>query len=474
MIIPTILSGGAGTRLWPMSRRTFPKQFLKLASRERSLFQSAVLRLAGMAHVGHPILVCNQEHRFLIAEQVRSVGVTPGAILLEPAGRNTAPATACAALQALRTDAEGVLLVLPADHIILDEAGFRAAVARGLPAAESGHLVTFGIRPLHAETGFGYIQASEAVSLPGVHPVSRFVEKPDLDTAKEYLASGSYYWNSGIFMFRCDRFLAEMERHAPEVLAACRAAVDGATVDLDFLRLEPESFLSSPQISIDYAVMEKTNRAVVVPMEVGWSDLGSWTSLWEVGEADGEGNVVSGDVAILESTNCYLRSEDRLLAAVGLKDHVVVETSDAVLVAPMSRAQDIKEMVTHLNKTGRAEPRTHKKVFRPWGCYETINAAERFQVKRITVNPGKSLSMQMHHHRAEHWVIVKGTARVYKDEVAYLLAEDQSTYIPVGMKHRLENPGKIPLEVIEVQSGSYLEEDDIIRYDDAFNRDGDE
>ncbi|MBF0134987.1 MAG: mannose-1-phosphate guanylyltransferase/mannose-6-phosphate isomerase [Magnetococcus sp. DMHC-1] len=473
MLIPTILSGGAGTRLWPMSRQTFPKQFQNLASRDKSLFQSAVLRLAGMAQVGKPILVCNQEHRFLVAEQMRSVGITPGAILLEPSGRNTAPATTCAALQALQTDPEAILLVLPADHVILDEAGFRKAVEQGLPAAQNGHLVTFGIHPLHPETGFGYIQGGLATQSPNVFQVSRFVEKPDLETAKKYLASGNYYWNSGIFMFRGDQFLAEMDRHAPTIVSACRVAVADAGIDLDFLRLEPKAFMTSPKISIDYAVMEKTDRAVVVPMTVGWSDLGSWTSLWEVGEHDPEGNVTSGDVAILESRNCYLRSEDRLLAAVGLENHIVVETSDAVLVAPMDRAQEIKNMVVHLNKTGRAEPRIHRRVFRPWGSYETINAAERFQVKRITVNPGKSLSMQMHHHRAEHWVIVKGTARVFKENEACLLAEDESTYIPVGIKHRLENPGKIPLEVIEVQSGSYLEEDDIVRFDDEYGRDGD-
>ncbi|MBF0152203.1 MAG: mannose-1-phosphate guanylyltransferase/mannose-6-phosphate isomerase [Magnetococcales bacterium] len=470
MLIPTILSGGAGTRLWPLSRQTFPKQFLKLATLERSLFQSALLRLAGMDDVGDPVLVCNQEHRFLIAEQARAIGVTPAAILLEPAGRNTAPATVCAALLAMRVNAEAVLLVLPADHVILDETGFRSAVERGIPATRNGHLVTFGIPPLHPETGFGYIQVGEAISASGVHAVSRFVEKPDLATATKYLAAGDYCWNSGIFMFRADSFLAEIDHHAPAILKSCRVAIDRATADLDFLRLEPKAFLTSPPISIDYAVMEKTEHAVVIPMDVGWNDLGSWTSLWEMGHKDADGNVVSGDVATLESRNCYLRSEGRLLATVGLKDHVVVETSDAVLVAPLDRAQDIKEMVSCLNRSGRSEPLIHRRVFRPWGNYEVINVAERFQVKRITVNPGKSLSMQMHHHRAEHWVIVKGTARVYKDDEAYLLAEDQSTYIPVGMKHRLENPGKIPLEVIEVQSGSYLKEDDIVRYDDAFNR----
>ncbi|MBF0424476.1 MAG: mannose-1-phosphate guanylyltransferase/mannose-6-phosphate isomerase [Magnetococcales bacterium] len=466
MIIPTILSGGAGTRLWPLSRQAFPKQFLPLLTTETSLFQSAVLRLEGMPEVGNPLFVCNQEHRFLIAEQARSVGITPTAILLEPAGRNTAPATTCAALRALRVDSQAILLVLPADHIILDAAGFQAAVAYGVPAAAAGHLVTFGILPRHPETGFGYIRAGAATSIPDVFLIDRFVEKPDLATATRYLESGDYYWNSGIFMFRADAFLAEVEQHAPAILKACRTAVDKAAVDLDFLRLEAKSFLSAPNISIDYAIMEKTQAAVVVPMSVGWNDLGSWNSLWEMGEKDAQGNVISGDVVALESENCYLRSEGRLLATVGLKDHVVVETSDAVLVVPRDRSQEIRAIVDHLNRTGRAEPRIHKRVFRPWGNYEVINVAARFQVKRITVNPGQSLSLQMHHHRAEHWVVVRGTAQVHKDREIYLLTEDQSTYIPVGVKHRLENPGKIPLEVIEVQSGSYLEEDDIIRYDD--------
>ncbi|MBF0625646.1 MAG: mannose-1-phosphate guanylyltransferase/mannose-6-phosphate isomerase [Magnetococcales bacterium] len=470
MIYPTILSGGAGTRLWPLSRHAAPKQFLRLVDPEQSLFQATLVRMQGVAEVGGPILVCNGDHRFLAAEQARAAAVAPQAILLEPVARNTAPAVACAALYAQSIDPDALLLVLPSDHLIADQQAFHQAVATGARAAGAGFLVTFGIQPQGPETGYGYIQRGPSSPLPEVFRVARFVEKPDRATAEGYLATGEFYWNAGIFLFRCDRFLEELDRHAPDILAACRPAMYGAVTDLDFLRLEQAAFAASPSDSIDYAVMEKTDRAVVVPMEVGWSDVGSWSSLWEIGPPDADGNVIFGDVAVRDVRNCYLRSQDRLLAAVGLEGHVVVETGDAVLVAPMDRSQDIKDVVIQLSRSGREEHRSHQRVYRPWGSYKAIHVSERFQVKSITVNPGSALSLQMHHHRAEHWVVVKGTARVQRGDETFLLTEDQSTYIPLGTRHRLENPGRIPLELIEVQSGSYLGEDDVLRFEDRYGR----
>lgn len=465
MIVPVILSGGSGTRLWPLSRKYYPKQFIPLTG-ERTLFQYTLERLGELARQAPVLVVCNHEHRFMVAEQLRGSG--QARILLEPVGRNTAPAVAAGALEALKEDEGAILLVLPADHVIQDQAAFLAAVAQGREAAESGGLVTFGIVPTRPETGYGYIRAAKAEGV--ARPVERFVEKPDLETAREYVESGEYFWNSGMFMFRADRYLAELEEFEPAMLAACRAACAGAGRDLDFIRLDAKAFAASPSNSIDYAVMERTRSAVVVPLEAGWSDVGSWDALQELGPADERGNVAIGDVLADGSTNCYLRAESRLLATVGLHDHVVVETPDAVLVADRSRVQDVKALVDRLRREGRSECDFHRRVLRPWGSYEGIASAERFQVKRIIVEPGHRLSLQMHHHRAEHWVVVRGTARVYRGEESFLLSEDQSAYIPLGTVHRLENPGVIPLELIEVQTGSYLGEDDIVRYEDTYGR----
>lgn len=465
MIVPVILSGGSGTRLWPLSRKYYPKQFIPLTG-ERTLFQYTLERLGELARQAPVLVVCNHEHRFMVAEQLR--GHDQARILLEPVGRNTAPAVAAGALEALKDDEDAVLLVLPADHVIQDQEAFLAAVAQGREAAESGSLVTFGILPTRPETGYGYIRAGKAEG--GARPVERFVEKPDLETAREYVASGEYFWNSGMFMFRADRYLAELAEFEPAMLEACRAACAGAARDLDFIRLDAEAFAACPSNSIDYAVMERTRSAVLVPLEAGWSDVGSWDALQAVSPTDEHGNVTIGDVLADGSTDCYLRAESRLLATVGLHGHVVVETPDAVLVADRSRVQDVKALVDRLRREGRSECDFHRRVLRPWGSYEGIASAERFQVKRIIVEPGHRLSLQMHHHRAEHWVVVRGTARVYRGEESFLLSEDQSAYIPLGTVHRLENPGVIPLELIEVQTGSYLGEDDIVRYEDTYGR----
>lgn len=466
MIVPVILSGGTGSRLWPLSRDLYPKQFLPLANRH-TLLQSTLLRLAGIADLAAPVVVCNHEHRFMVAEQLRAIGAAPAAVILEPVGRNTAPAAAVAALHA---DADDLLLVLPADHVIADVAGFRRAVERVAPQAEAGRLITFGIKPDSPETGYGYIKAGDALADGSAYVVERFVEKPNTTTARGYVDSGEYYWNSGMFLFRTDRYLEELERFAPPMLAACRQALDKAHKDLDFLRLDQTAFEACPGDSIDYAVMEKTDNAVVTPLDVGWNDMGSWTALWSIGERDADGNVLHGDVLAVDARNSYLRAGRRLVAAVGVDDLVVIETTDAVLVARKDRVQEVKAVVERLKAAGRAEATTHRKVYRPWGAYETIDDEDRFQVKHITVNPGAVLSLQMHHHRAEHWVVVKGTARVTRGDEVFMLTENQSAYIPLGTRHRLENPGKIPLELIEVQSGSYLGEDDIIRYDDAYGR----
>ena len=473
MIVPVILSGGSGTRLWPLSRELYPKQLLPLVE-ERTMLQSTVTRLAGIAGLGAPLVVCNEDHRFMVAEQLRQVGSGPAAILLEPVGRNTAPAVAVAALQALKVDADPILLVLPADHVIRDAPALRAAVEAAAGLAESGRLITFGIVPTTPETGYGYIRAGESVASPDTrltaYAVAEFVEKPDLATAERYVASGDYFWNSGMFMFRASRYLEELERFVPEMVAACRDAMEGGQGDLDFIRLEAEAFGACPSDSIDYAVMERTSEAAVIPLDAGWSDVGSWSSLWEVAARDGDDNLIRGDVLNKDTRGCYLHAGSRMVAAVGLEDHVVVETADAVLVARKDRVQDVKEIVARLKAQSRTEAVLHRRVIRPWGSYESIDSAERFQVKRITVNPGATLSLQMHHHRAEHWIVVKGTARIVKGEETVLLSENQSTYIPLGVSHRLENPGKIPLELIEVQSGSYLGEDDIVRFEDSYGR----
>jgi mannose-1-phosphate guanylyltransferase/mannose-6-phosphate isomerase len=473
MIIPVILSGGAGTRLWPLSRELYPKQFLPLTG-ERSLLQQTVLRLQGLPDLAPPLVVCNEEHRFLVAEQLRAVGVAGGEILLEPAGRNTAPAVALAALRAkARGEDDALLLVLPSDHVIADPAALQRAVSAGVAAAREGGLVTFGVLPTRPETGFGYIRTGAA---PGgglsAQPVLAFVEKPDAERAAAYVASGEYLWNGGMFLFGADAYLAELERHAPAILAACRAASEDARVDMDFVRVRREPFLAAPSDSIDYAVMERTDRAMVVPLDAGWSDVGSWDALLDVQPADAHGNVISGDVLTEDVSGSLIRSEGRLVAALGVSNHIIVETADAVLVADRARAQDVKRLVERLKAERRDEPLVHRQVFRPWGSYEGLVQTERFQVKRIIVKPGASLSLQMHHHRAEHWVVVKGTASVTCGDQVRLLTEDQSTYIPLGTAHRLQNPGRIDLEIIEVQSGSYLGEDDIVRFEDHYGRSG--
>ncbi len=467
-IIPVILSGGSGTRLWPLSRESHPKQFLPLLG-DRSLLQMTWLRLRGLTGMGAPLVVANEEHRFLVAEQLRQVDAEPAALILEPVGRNTAPAIAVAALRAMADGGDPVLLVLPSDHVIADEAGFRAAIQQVLPAAEAGELVTFGIVPTAPETGYGYIKAAAAAD-GGVRRVQRFVEKPDAATAAHYLASGEYFWNSGMFAFRASRYLEELQRTRPQMVAAAREALDKASVDADFLRLDKAAFSASPSDSIDYAVMESTERAAVLPIDVGWNDVGSWSALWSVVEQDGHGNAHRGDVIARDCRNTLAMSDKRLVALIGLDDVVVVDTDDALLVARRDRVQEVKEIVTALKQAKRPQATWHRKVYRPWGSYDGIDSGERFQVKRIIVKPGASLSLQMHHHRAEHWIVVKGTARVTCGDREFLLAENESTYIPLGSKHRLENPGKQPLELIEVQSGSYLGEDDIVRFEDVYGR----
>jgi mannose-1-phosphate guanylyltransferase/mannose-6-phosphate isomerase len=466
-MIPVILSGGSGTRLWPLSREAYPKQFLPLVGKD-TMLQATWQRIAPLASAA-PMVVANEEHRFMVAEQLRQVGCVPSAILLEPVGRNTAPAIAVAALQAMREGADPLLLVLPSDHVIADATAFQAAVRQAEPAASQGRLVTFGIVPSAPETGYGYIRAGAALA-DGVRAVAQFVEKPDEATARGYVASGEYFWNSGMFLFRASVYLAELARQQPSMLAACRAALEGASRDADFVRLDKAAFAACPSDSIDYAVMEHTDAAAVLPIEVGWNDLGSWSALWEVAEQDGNGNAHHGDVLAQDCRNTLAWGHGRLLALLGLENVVVVDTADAVLVAHKDRVQDVKGIVGKLKAEGRSEPTSHRKVYRPWGSYDSIDVGGRFQVKRITVKPGASLSLQMHHHRAEHWIIVSGTGRITRGEEVFTLAENQSTYIPLGVKHRLENPGRLPLELIEVQSGSYLGEDDIVRFEDVYGR----
>ncbi|MGN6225922.1 MAG: mannose-1-phosphate guanylyltransferase/mannose-6-phosphate isomerase [Dyella sp.] len=469
MLIPLILSGGSGTRLWPVSRRNQPKQFLALAGRE-TLFQQTVARTQHLPEVQAPIVVASEDHRFLAAEQLLQSAVAGAAILLEPCARNTAPAIALGAMHALARDPDAMLLVLPADHLIGDGAQFVDAVNRAIPVAQAGWLVTFGIRPDRPETGFGYIRRAEALPEGGFR-VERFVEKPDAATAEGYVADGGYDWNSGMFLFKAARYLEELGKHAPLMLAAVRAAYASASTDLDFVRIDGELFAAVPDNSIDYAVMEKTQRAAVLPVSCGWSDIGSWSALWMAGERDGDGNLREGDTLTVDTHNSLLRSHERhLIATVGVDDLIVVTTPDATLVARRDAAQDVKKIVDQLKSSGRSEHSLHRVVQRPWGSYDSLEAGERFQVKRIVVKPGASLSLQKHHHRAEHWIVVSGTAEVTCDQKVFLLGENQSTYIPLGSTHRLRNPGKVPLELIEVQSGSYLGEDDIVRFDDVYGR----
>lgn len=468
-IYPVILTGGAGSRLWPLSREHYPKPLLPLFG-ERTLLQETVLRLSELPAVRAPVIVCNEEHRFLVAEQLQALGHQGAAILLEPEGRNTAPALTIAALYLLEKDADAVMVAMPADHVIPDKAIFQAAVERGIELANTGKLVTYGVVPTHAETGYGYIRRGDALEGGNAYRVSRFVEKPDAATAQGYVDSGEHYWNSGIFTLRADAWLAEMQQHAPAILAACEAAIATGKRDQDFCRVDKDAFLNSPSDSIDYAVMEKTDKAAVVPLDAGWSDVGAWSALWEISSRDEQGNVTQGDVLTYDVRDTLVLAQHRCVAAIGLEGAVVIETPDAVLVTHRDRSQDVKEIVSQLKKSGRDEYKFHRRVFRPWGDYEGIDSGARYQVKRLTVKPGAQLSLQLHHHRAEHWIVVKGTARVTRGEEVFILSENQSTYIPLGVKHRLENPGTIPLEIIEVQSGSYLGEDDIVRFQDVYDR----
>ena len=487
---PVILSGGAGTRLWPLSREHYPKQFLPLAGDE-TLLQETVRRVRPAdgplsdIDAAEPVVVCNEEHRFLVAEQLRQIDVVPAGIILEPVGRNTAPALTVAALHAVKEGGDAVLFVMPADHVIKDVATLHQAIETGYRLAEQDHFVTFGIVPTAPETGYGYIQRGEPLndvsphtSLLTPHALARFAEKPDAATAACYVENGQYYWNSGMFMMKASNWLAAIEHFNPEMAAACRHAYESGQADSDFYRLDTEAFTFSPSDSIDYAVMERLGqkgagaqwRGAVVPLNAGWSDVGAWGALWEVADKDEYGNVVRGDALVHDTRNTMLLADGRLVASVGVDDLVIVETADAVLVAHKNAAQDVKTIVSRLKGDGRPEHINHRCVHRPWGTYETIDIGDRYQVKRITVHPGAALSLQMHHHRAEHWVVVTGTARVTRGEEVFLVAENESTYIPLGTKHRLENPGKFPLEMVEVQSGSYLGEDDIVRFDDIYNR----
>ena len=477
MIIPVILSGGSGTRLWPLSRKLYPKQLLPLVG-EHTMLQDTLLRLKGIDGLADPLIVCNESHRFLVAEQLRNIDVDHQGIMLEPIGRNTAPAVAVAAMHLLVSDAndgvdlrDATMLVLPADHVVRDPEAFRRAVEIGAKATANGKLVTFGVVPDAPETGYGYIKmGSETPS--GARVVEKFVEKPDEATARKYVDDGSYVWNSGMFMFRVEAWLEELALLAPDMVTACRAAVTDAASDLDFVRLDVDAFTQCPSDSIDYAVMEKTERAVVVPLDAGWSDVGNWSSLHAAHDADENNNVTVGDVVLESSKGCYVHATSRMVTAVGMDDHVVVETADAVMVAPMSRSQDVKALVERLREHGRGESNLHREVFRPWGSYDSIDMGDRFQVKRLVVKPGAILSLQKHHHRAEHWIVVTGTAEITRDDEVFLLTENQSTYIPLGAVHRIANPGKVPLEIIEVQSGSYLGEDDIVRFEDTYGRVG--
>ncbi|MCA8318275.1 mannose-1-phosphate guanylyltransferase/mannose-6-phosphate isomerase [Burkholderia multivorans] len=468
---PIILCGGSGSRLWPMSRSHYPKQYLKLSG-EQTLVQQTVLRAAEVPRIAAPIVIANNEHRFLIAEQLRHTRVSPHAIVLEPFGRNTAPAIAIAAQIVLRDDSDALLLVLPSDHIVQNSQAFISAVATATDVAKGGRLVTFGIPPTEPHTGYGYIRRGKPLDAnEQVYAVDAFIEKPDREHATEFVQDDRYYWNSGMFLLNASTYLADLAQHAPDVSRQAARAFGLAQQDYDFLRIDVDAFAASPDISIDYAVMEKTERAAVVPAtNLGWSDIGSWSALADIAQPDRQGNAVSGDVYTDTVANSYIRAEHRMVAAIGVDDVVIVETADAVLVAHRDHVQNVKKVVEKLNASGRNESVIHRRVPRPWGSYESIDAGDRFRVKRIVVAPGAQLSLQMHHHRAEHWIVVKGTALVKNGEAEIILTENQSTYIPLGTPHRLTNPGKIPLELIEVQSGAYLGEDDIVRFEDAYGR----
>jgi len=482
-IQPVLLCGGCGTRLWPLSREQYPKQLLALNG-ERTLLQATARRVEGLAGEVHaPLVVCNEEHRFLVAEQLREIGVGARAILLEPVGRGTAPALTLAALSAVAAD-DPVLLVMPSDHVITVESAFRAAMESGAALAAEGFVVTFGVPPAAPETGYGYIRigaALGATAVSGAYQLHSFIEKPDAEAAERYCASGRYFWNSGIFAVRASVWLDSIARYRPEIAAACERAHALGSWDTDFFRVERKAFGECAPDSIDYAVMERLEaepanpaapRAAVVRLEAGWSDVGGWSALWEIGGKDERGNVIHGDVCAIETRNSLLIGQSRLVACVGLEDVVVIETPDAVMVARKDKAQEVRQIVARLKQDGRKECLNHRKVYRPWGSYDGIDSGPRFQVKRIVVKPGAALSLQMHHHRAEHWVVVRGTARITRGDEVFLLTENQSTYIPLGVRHRLENPGKVDLEIIEVQSGAYLGEDDIVRFDDVYGRAG--
>ena len=447
----------------------YPKQLLALTGK-RTMLQDTVARLATTSGAMPPIVVCNEAHRFTVAEQIRALDMHAAAILLEPSGRNTAPAVALAALKARDLDADATLVVAPADHVIRDVRKFAQAADLAVSLAQNDKLVTFGIVAHAPETGYGYIRRGAGAG--PAYPVAEFIEKPPLDLALQFVAKGDYYWNSGMFVFKASRYLAELAEFAPDILAACTAAYQAAKADLDFVRIDKAAFIKCRSESIDYAVMEKTQDALVLPLDVGWSDVGSWSSLFDALPADEEGNVLQGDVLTHDTHDCYVHSTSRLVAAVGMEDHIIVETKDAILVAPKDRVQDVKDLVAKIKKSGRTESALHREVFRPWGSYDSIDSGERFQVKRLSVKPGGVLSLQMHHHRAEHWIVVQGTARITRNDETFLLAENESTFIPVGATHRIENPGKVALHIIEVQSGSYLGEDDIVRFEDNYGRKG--
>lgn len=469
-IHPVILSGGSGTRLWPLSRAAYPKQLMPLVS-TGSLLQETVQRVGDRDRFAAPLLICNDEHRFMVAEQLHQDGIVPDRIVLEPIARNTAPAAAAAAVLLAADDPDALMLLLPSDHHIGDPARFLAAVDTAAAAARQGALVTFGMAAERPETGYGYIRRGGALAgVTDCFQVDRFVEKPDLATARSYVADGHFAWNSGMFLFKAAQLIAELERHAPAVIAAARAAVAKAVSDLDFVRLDADAFATAPSISIDYAVMEKTDHAAVVPAEMGWTDVGSWGALWDIAARDGDGNTLIGDVIATDSRNSYVRGDGRLIAVVGVEDLIIVDTADALLVAPRAKAQDVKAVVERLKADGRSEQLHHRRVYRPWGSYESVDTGERFQVKRLTVKPGGRLSLQKHAKRAEHWVVVSGTATVTRGNEEFDLTENQSTYIPVGTVHRLENRTSEPVHLIEVQSGSYLGEDDIVRLDDQYGR----
>ncbi|WP_174560452.1 mannose-1-phosphate guanylyltransferase/mannose-6-phosphate isomerase [Acinetobacter bouvetii] len=474
-MIPVILSGGSGTRLWPLSRSSYPKQFLPITG-EKTLFQQTLERISNLnqslINFQNPIIVTTESHRFIVAEQLRQQNVN-AKILLEPIAKNTAPAIAAAAELALSYGEDPVLLILAADHVIQQQEEFNKSIAIGLAAAEAGQLVTFGVVPTAPETGYGYIKAAETIQTAATtqpYIVEKFVEKPDLDTAQKYVAEGSYLWNSGMFMFKASVYLQELEKYNPAIAKNARASVEHSKNDLDFVRLDKNHFEQSPEDSIDYAVMEKTDKVVVVPLNANWSDVGAWKSVWEVSDKDSNGNVLRGDTIIESSNNTLVHAQHRLVSVLGLDDVIVIETSDAVLVANKNKVQDIKKVVEKLKSTQRSEVEQHRKVYRPWGSYDSIDSGDRYLVKCIVVNPGQKLSLQMHHHRAEHWIVVSGTAKIHKGKESFLLTENESVYIPLGEIHALENPGKVPLELIEVQSGSYLGEDDIVRFEDLYGR----